>query len=71
MVKELFSWPDSPQRLLEDLELYERGRKRHPRLQLLIFGRSATRAEIVAVLRAADRHGAARILFAERINWFQ
>lgn len=68
MTKELFVWPETAAELLQGIESYERHHAQHPRLGLVIFGRTATRAELKTVLSADDKLAAASVLFVETIN---
>lgn len=70
MARELFAWPESADELLLLIESYARHRAEHPGLELLIYGKTATTAEIDAVLNAGDRQAAARALFVVKINEF-
>ena len=68
MARELFAWSDLAEELLLLIDSYACHRTQHPELELLIYGKTATIAQIDSVRNAGDRQAAARALFVVKIN---
>lgn len=71
--KVLDAWPESAKEMLALIQSYFRLKEKHNReydLALSIFGVSATRSEINAVLNSDDKLATAGTLLAEKIYFW-
>ncbi len=66
--RELFAWSESADQLLGQLQSFVRHRADDPALVLVIWGKTATEAEIEGVLNARHKHAAAVALFNARLD---